>query len=163
VKGPDILHELGAAAQRRQRLSIKIEIDRNPPAGAQCETTAVTVPRLIAVRHHDLPSLMAGKINAVLSRAYAKGRDWYDLLWYLTKKIEPNLVLLEHGLKQTPSSCCGAADAWPSGVLARLDTLNWDELVQDVRPFLEDREERSVFTPDILRAMLGKAVGSRGS
>jgi hypothetical protein len=120
------------------------------------ETSALTVPRLIAVRHHDLPSLMAGKLNAVLSRAYAKGRDWYDLLWYLAGKVEPNLVLLGNGLIQNPSRHCRDAREWRQGVLNRLASLDWHTVVRDVRPFLEEPSELKAFTPETVRAMLEK-------
>jgi hypothetical protein len=160
VKVPGLLHELGAGGTREQRLSIKIEVDRNPPEGARCETTALAVPRLIAVRHYDLPSLMAGKINAVLSRSYAKGRDWYDLLWYLAGKGEPNLVLLANGLAQVHSEYCHEAGQWRQGVLRRLASLDWQALVRDVRPFLEDPAELTAFTPDTLRAMIGRTDGT---
>jgi hypothetical protein len=160
VKVPDLLHELGAAGTRAQRLSIKIEVDRNPPGGARCETTALAVPRLIAVRHYDLPSLMAGKINAVLSRPYAKGRDWYDLLWYLAGKVEPNLALLANGLAQVRSDYCQEAGHWRQGVMRRMESLDWQALVRDVRPFLEDPAELAAFTPDTLRAMIGRSEGT---
>lgn len=155
VKVPEILHELGVAGTETQHLSIKIEVDRNPPAGARCETTALAVPRLMAVRHYDLSSLMAGKINAVLSRSYAKGRDWYDLLWYLAKRIEPNLLVLDNGLEQTPSAYCSDAGDWRRGVLERLRSLDWTAVVRDVRPFLEEPEELTAFTPDTLHAVIG--------
>ena len=156
VKVSGLLHELGASGSKAQNLSVKIEVDRNPPSGAHCETTALSIPRLIAVRHHDLPSLMAGKLNAVLARPYAKGRDWYDLLWYLARKTEPNLVLLANGLVQSPSDYCREARQWRRGVLDRLEPLDWQTIVQDVRPFLEEPSELSVFTPDTIRAMVKK-------
>jgi predicted nucleotidyltransferase component of viral defense system len=156
IKVSGILHDLGAARMKTQFLSIKIEVDRKPPAGARCETTALTVPRLIAVRHHDLPSLMAGKLNAVLSRPYAKGRDWYDLLWYLARKVEPNLVHLEYGLAQNPSVFCHDAQSWRQGALDRLQSLDWPAMVRDIRPFLEDPSELGAFTADTVGAMLGK-------
>lgn len=157
VKLPGLLHELDIAPTPSQRLAIKIEIDKNPPAGAHCETTALTVPRLIAVRHHDLSSLMAGKINAVLSRPYAKGRDWYDLLWYLTRRIKPNTAMIENGLKQTPSMHCEDAQQWRKGILKQLDAIDWTAVVEDVRPFLEIPSELDVFTIDMTRAMLTRA------
>ena len=160
VKVPGILHELGVTGTKAQHLSIKLEVDRNPPAGARCETTALTVPRLIAVRHYDRPSLMAGKLNAVLSRPYAKGRDWYDLLWYLAGKVEPNLVLLGHGLAQVPSDYCREARQWRRGVLKRMDSLDWQTVVRDVRPFLEDPAELTAFTPETVRAMVNRLPAS---
>jgi len=156
IKVPGILHELGVAGTSAQNLSVKIEVDRNPPAGARCETTALTAPRLIAVRHHDMPSLMAGKISAVLARPYAKGRDWYDLLWYLARKAQPNLVLLGNALAQTPAARCRDAREWREGVLDRLGSLNWQALVRDVRPFLEEPTELAAFTADTVAAMIAK-------
>jgi len=51
------------------------------------------------VAHYDLPSLMAGKLHAILRRQRfwggedqptVKGRDYFDLLWFLQKAIIPN-------------------------------------------------------------------------
>jgi len=159
VKLSGLQYELGVAGTRDQRLSIKLEADRNPPAGARCQTTALTSPRLMAVRHYDVSSLMAGKINAVLSRPYAKGRDWYDLLWYLARRIEPNPTLLNHGLAQTRSVYCSEARNWREGVASRLSSLDWNSVVRDVRPFLEDSAELKAFTPDLIRAMLEGTLG----
>jgi len=62
------------------------------------------------VRTFDLPTLMATKIVAIFSRkwekinkkgkilAKVKGRDYFDLLWYLNKKVEPNLKCLKETL-----------------------------------------------------------------
>ncbi len=57
--------------------------------------------------HYDLPSLFAGKVNAILTRELKvgrenketiKGRDFFDLLWYLKKGVKPNLQFLEKKL-----------------------------------------------------------------
>ena len=59
------------------------------------------------LRTFDLPTLMATKIRAILHRkwertdrkgkvlARVKGRDYYDLMWYLDKGVEPNLRCTE--------------------------------------------------------------------
>lgn len=56
------------------------------------------------VPHYDLPSLMSGKINALLYRVWfkgkkseidIKGRDFYDLYWYFDNKVEPNWKMLK--------------------------------------------------------------------
>jgi predicted nucleotidyltransferase component of viral defense system len=44
--------------------------------------------------HYDVSTLMAGKIHAVLTRERLKGRDYYDLLWYLKQKVRPNMKRL---------------------------------------------------------------------
>jgi predicted nucleotidyltransferase component of viral defense system len=44
--------------------------------------------------HYDVSTLMAGKIHAVLTRERLRGRDYYDLLWYLKQKVKPNMKRL---------------------------------------------------------------------
>jgi len=34
----------------------------------------------------DPASLFAGKIHALLCREYLKGRDWYDFVWYTSRR-----------------------------------------------------------------------------
>ena len=94
---PGLLYEAGLNTHRTQKLSIKVEIDTNPPPGAKTEQTVINRHFLLGLWHHDLPSLMAGKIHALLMRSYTKGRDLYDLLWYLTRSepVVPNIVLAE--------------------------------------------------------------------
>jgi hypothetical protein len=47
--------------------------------------------------------LLAGKLHAMLSRPWLKGRDLFDLVWYLADRNwpAPNPVLLNNALKQT--------------------------------------------------------------
>ena len=66
----------------RFKIKIKIEIDTNPPVGADRTVENVNFPMDFPVAAYDLKSCMSGKIHALLCRPYLKGRDWYDLLWY---------------------------------------------------------------------------------
>jgi predicted nucleotidyltransferase component of viral defense system len=52
------------------------------------------------LQHHDRASLLAGKLHALFQRRYVKGRDLYDLMWYLSDPNwpEPNLTLLQNAL-----------------------------------------------------------------
>ncbi len=84
-----------------QTIRIKLEVDSRPPAGATHETKLIDFPYPCPVTVHDLPSLFAGKCHALLCRTYIKGRDYYDLLWYLGRKTPVNLVLLQNALEQT--------------------------------------------------------------
>ena len=75
-----ILREAGLSAMPNEKLAIKLEIDTRPPAGARCERRIVSRYMTFFLQYYDLPSLLAGKLHAVLTRRYAKGRDWYDVL-----------------------------------------------------------------------------------
>ncbi len=86
VKVAGLLKETGLAAMTGQNLSIKLEIDSRPPAGAETVSTVINRHLMFALRHHSLSSLMAGKVHALMTRNYSKGRDWYDLLWYLSHR-----------------------------------------------------------------------------
>ena len=96
-------YELKLSTQPNEALSVKIEVDTHPPAGAILETDIVRRHITLNLQHHDRASLMAGKLHAILQRNYAKGRDLYDLVWYLSDPNwpEPNLNLLRNALAQT--------------------------------------------------------------
>jgi len=145
VKFPSLLKELGTAAMASQKLGIKLEFDCNPPAGAQRVRHIVSSPRLLALTVYDLPSLMAGKLHAILARPYSKGRDWYDLVWYLGRKLEPNVAFLKAALEQRPSPWCEVADEWKQGVGKAAKAAKWDQIRRDVSPFLELGSEVELF------------------
>ncbi len=99
---PGLLHEAGLSPHASQRLTIRIEVDTSPPAGAGLATTIVRRHALLHLQHHDRPSLLAGKLHAVLQRSWAKGRDLFDLFWYLSDRRwpDPNLELLGNALER---------------------------------------------------------------
>jgi len=61
----------------------------------------------LLVRVFDLSTLMSTKIRAVLNRKWektdkqgntllsVKGRDYFDLMWYLEKGVRPNILCLD--------------------------------------------------------------------
>ena len=127
------------------KIRIKLEVDTNPPAGARCETRFMTFPMTAAITTMDLPSSFGSKMHALLCREYTKGRDWYDFLWYASRKIVPNLDLLTHALdQQGPWAGKGihATPAWLIGALGkRIGEIDWPAARQDVARFVMTREQ----------------------
>ncbi|MFQ5796901.1 MAG: nucleotidyl transferase AbiEii/AbiGii toxin family protein [Candidatus Bipolaricaulia bacterium] len=159
IRLPGLLYEAGLSPHPEEKLSIKIEIDTRPPAGAETETTVVNLHFLLALWHYDLPSLMAGKLHALLSRSYTKGRDIYDLLWYLTQEVRPNTTLLNNALHQTGWDGPQVnSENWGTILKARLEALEWEETVEDVAAFLEDPGERQLLTPDNIISVLQRSA-----
>lgn len=115
----------------RGRLRIKIEVNASPPAGAV--TVALARSRNIdfTATTCDLPTLFAGKIHAVLSRA--KGRDWYDLLWYSGKNQEPNAEFLQNACRQ---SGVDISRGVRESILARAKAHGPARLIREVEPLL---------------------------
>ena len=152
-----LLYELKLSSQPTEALSVKIEIDTNPPKGATLEVDLVRRYIPLRLQHHDRASLLAGKLHAILQRPYAKGRDLYDLMWYLSdpRWPEPNLVLLTNALAQTGwQGSRPTAENWRSLVFDRLKSLDWSTALSDVRPFLERPEQIELLTLENMRRLL---------
>lgn len=141
VRFRGLFFELGLPAQRDETLMIKVEVDTRPPAGAGTALTIVRRHALLRLQHHDRPSLLSGKLHAILQRPFAKGRDLYDLLWYLTATDwpPPNYIMLNNALAQTGWTGQVITDQnWRAVMRTRLDQLDWSTILADVRPFLMD-------------------------
>jgi hypothetical protein len=149
--------EAGLSTHADQVLWVKIEVDTNPPAGAGLAVSVVDRFGLLRLQHHDLPSLFAGKVAAVLARDYTKGRDLYDLMWYLTRTegVKPNLVLLATALRQTaPGMVNAVMENWQAAVRGRLEKVDWEDARRDVAPFLEQRRDVELISADTFAALL---------
>ena len=149
IKFDSLLFEIGLSPHRSEVISIKVEIDTNPPTGAILETSVVRRYCLLNLQHYDKSSLLAGKLHALLTRKYVKGRDVYDLLWYLSDKSwpEPNFLLLNNALKQTGwSGPEMTADNWRKEITLRVSRYDWDKVIADAHPFIERPEELKMLT-----------------
>ncbi|MFH1416310.1 MAG: nucleotidyl transferase AbiEii/AbiGii toxin family protein [Elusimicrobiota bacterium] len=157
VKFPDLLFEYDITAHRDEKLAVKIEIDINPPAGGREEVTLYNSVYMFYMLHYDLPSLFAGKVHALLCRKYTKGRDWYDLLWYLTnfKGLEPNVTMLNNALRQTSKELPGfAGNEWKDKLKEVIGRLDINKVRDDVGRFLENRDEMKILSKENLYKLL---------
>jgi hypothetical protein len=113
---------------------------------------------VLQLQHHDQSSLLSGKLHAILQRPYPKGRDIYDLLWYLSDPNwpAPNLVMLNNALVQTGWSGERITESnWRTLVLQRLQALNWPNIQADVRPFIEPDFDLRLLSLANLERLLG--------
>ncbi len=120
-------------------------------------TTVVRRHVLLQLQHHDPASLLAGKLHAVLQRPYPKGRDYYDLIWYLADPSwpEPNSTMLNEALRQTDWSGGDlTAGTWREAVASCVAEVAWEQIVDDARPLLEPAEEVSLLRRDTLLGLL---------
>jgi len=125
----------------RSKIKIKVEVDTNPPDGAEKTVEYVDFPMDFPVSAHDLKSCMSGKIHALLCRPYVKGRDWYDLLWYLAQNVSPNMIFLENALFQTgpwKNNQIELNDKFVKDELSKkIASIDWKTTREDVRKFLK--------------------------
>jgi len=158
VRFNNLLYEFGLSAQRDEVLAVKIEVDTHPPAEAGLETTLVRRHVTLRLQHHDRASLLAGKLHAFFQRRYVKGRDLYDLMWYLSDPDwpTPNLALLRNALQQTGwDGPVPDKQNWRDILCQRLRDIDWKKSVADVKPFLERSSEIALLTPENFEKLLG--------
>ena len=89
-------------------------------------------------------------MHALLTRQYVKGRDWYDILWYGSRRppLKPNETLLENALSQTGLGHLAEARQWKDFLLTRVNSIDQENLVNDVAPFLEEPREADILTTE---------------
>ena len=131
-----------------QVVNIKLEIDTNPPMGSHFETKVIRFPEPFSIVVQDPPSLFSGKIHALLCREYIKGRDWFDFIWYVSRKTEINLLTLYHALDQQgpwKGKNLQIDKSWVTTKLKeKVATIDWEVVKSDVQPFLRKRQLRTV-------------------
>lgn len=152
-----LLYEMDLSAHRDESFTVKIEVDTDPPGGAVLDTTVVRRHLTLQLQHHDRASLFSGKLHAVLQRGFTKGRDLYDLLWYLgdPQWPEPNLRLLTNALDQTGwEGDVLTKDSWREIVRQQVENVDWKLVREDVLPFLENPPEIDLLTKDNLLRVL---------
>jgi len=157
IKFRGLLNELGISPHADEVLAVKVEIDTNPPPGAELATRVIRRFVVLNLLHYDRASLLAGKLHAVLTRKYTKGRDLYDLAWYLSDPVwpGPNLTLLNNALQQTGwTGRVLSADNWRAVVREHLNSVAWKKAVADVTPFLERAQDVALVSQDVLNTLL---------
>lgn len=141
--------DLTFATGRPKTIKIKLEIDTNPPALSGETMTFLDFPSDYEVRHQDLASNFALKIHALLCRGFLKGRDWYDFSWYIAKGVSPNLphlraALVQKGPWQGDESLSIDID-WLDQILrTQIQSISWNDAVEDVRRFLRPTELKAL-------------------
>lgn len=140
--------------QSNKKINVKCEIDLVPPLGFEIEVKTLFPPMTAAVKVLKSSSLFAGKMHAVLFRKWKhrlKGRDFYDLLWFLGQKIPVKLGYLEQKMQAGAllnSKKILSRDDLMDLLVKRIKSIDWENAKQDVIQFLRDPEEVGPWSSD---------------
>ncbi len=155
IKFKGLPYDLGLSEHKNEKLFIKLEIDAVPPPGFVSKIVMINKNFLFKVRSYELPSLFAGKLHAVLFRKYAKGRDYYDLLWFMTRKTPVNYELLTHAAAQTEKEASPMnRETLKRLLVGKIDHVDFKHIRNDVRSFLANKEESEYFRKEYFLAAL---------
>jgi len=140
--------------------SVKFELDPHPPCGFASQNLFLLEPIPFSVRVMSLPDLFAGKMHAVLARGWAsrvKGRDWYDLIWFVRQGTTLNLAHLEARLQQSGHLDLDIsldADSFRSLLRDRIAQTGFDQAKQDVLPFIPDPAALHYWSPELFNSLV---------
>ena len=143
-----------------KRLKVKVEVDIDPPPGFKTEMIPVVSPRTFWARAYDLPGLYAGKVSAALFRKWktrVKGRDWYDLVWYIGKNTELDLThLIERAKESEPTADVSTPEKLLATFDEKIDAIDFERAKEDVVPFIGDIHELDIWSKDFFHQMVRK-------
>ena len=157
IRFSGLLYELGISPRQTEKFSVKIVMDSDPPAGGVVETTIVRRYVTLNIFHYDKASFLSGKLHAILNRSYTKGRDLFDIFWYLSDPVwpTPNIKFLNNALKQTSWKGAEITEKnWHQVIDDKLATIDWDRAVEDVRPFIERPSDLDILTKENMHKLL---------
>jgi len=138
-------------------IKIKFEIDIDPPEHAGFEHKYRLLPVPYEVNLYDMPSLFAGKVHAVLARAWRnriKGRDLYDYVFYLSRGASLNLPHLNRRLIDSGTIPAGSMLSLKDVkqlLCKRFDSIDYAQAKQDVIPFIRDTASLDVWSKEFFR------------
>ena len=159
IKFKGILHETGLTRHANEKLFIKLEIDSNPPAGHKTEINLINKNFLFKVSNYELSSLFASKLHAFLFRKFSKGRDYYDLLWFLTRKSPINYKLLNAAARQTEKTTFQFdANKLKVLLLDKVKNANFSHIRNELRPFIIHPHEIEYFYKEYFTGLIEKTI-----
>lgn len=136
--------------QTEKSIKIKIEVDTNPPLQFSTEQKLLMEPRSFMTRCFTLPDLFAGKMHALVYRAWknrVKGRDWYDFEWYVRNRIPLDFKHLQERIKEF-NGCEKTKEEFMEDLKVRLETSDIKQVKADVLPFLKNPKELDIWSND---------------
>jgi len=145
----------------KANIKIKIEVDTKPPLNFKIEEKLLLQPFSFYVKCFTLPDLFAGKMHALLFRKWGtniKGRDWYDMEWYIKKKIKLDL---SHFLTRAKDS-----GDWKEETISekefrellsqKIDTVNMDYVKRDVIRFIKEPKQLDIWSAKYFHDLVSK-------
>ncbi|MES2329307.1 MAG: nucleotidyl transferase AbiEii/AbiGii toxin family protein [Bacteroidota bacterium] len=145
----------------RPAIKIKLEVDTEPPHGFQTEEKLLVKPFSFYVKCFTQSDLFAGKMHALLFRKWksrVKGRDWYDMEWYIKKGISLNL---DHFLARASNSGDWQEDTiTPSQFMQllrdKIDSVSFTNIKEDIVRFIRDDKALDIWSATYFKDLTQK-------
>jgi hypothetical protein len=142
----------------RPDIKIKLEVDTNPPPGFATEEKLLLRPFSFYTKCFSAPDLFAGKMHALLFRQWKgriKGRDWFDMEWYVKNNIP---LHLEHFILRSIQS-----GNWKKETMSRkefmqlatdkIDQISINHIKDDIVRFIPDDKSIEIWSRDYFKEL----------
>jgi predicted nucleotidyltransferase component of viral defense system len=142
---------------KNEAVRIKLEVDVDPPAFATFEHKYRLLPVPYEVKMYDMPSLFAGKIHALICRAWQnriKGRDLYDYVFYLSRGASVNQKHLRERLidsKYIAADADCSLNQIKKMLAERFERIDYAQARRDVEPFIHDISVLDIWNADFFQ------------
>lgn len=158
LKNNSSIYDLKVAGKKV--LKIKFEVDTDPPLGFSTEEKLLVQPYSFYTKCFSLPDLYAGKMHAILFRKWknrVKGRDWFDLEWYVRNGVSLNLSHLCERARQSGNWELPVMSPEQFHVLLRerIDSLDVNSARADVAMFVKTPEQLDIWSRQYFNGVAG--------
>ena len=136
--------------QTRKTLKVKFELDTDPPLHFSTEQKLLFEPYSFSVNCFVLPDLFAGKMHALVYRAWQrriKGRDWYDFEWYVRHRVPLDFRHLSERIREFNGSDI-SKERFLQQLREKLGNTDINLVKQDVLPYVDDAHELDIWSND---------------
>lgn len=136
--------------QTDKSIKIKIEVDTQPPLNFRTEQKLLLQPHSFMTRCFTLSDLFAGKMHALVYRAWknrVKGRDWYDFEWYVRNNISLGFSHLAERALQFNNEII-TRETFIKKLKDRFASANMNQVKSDVLPFIKNPKELDIWSND---------------
>lgn len=146
-----VLRTLGLSLNPNEALHLKVEVSHHEQVADIQHTPVFYYGRSFVPGHFSLETMMAGKMLTCLERnfqrgkegIFIKGRDFYDMLWFMQKRVQP----LEEKLAKDGAKAYTARSAMLA-LKKKVDAIKPEALAVDLLPLFASR----VFVEEWLKA-----------
>lgn len=155
--------QMSLKMHREEVIKIRFEIDTDPPTNqAITENRLLLLPVPFSVKTYRIEDLFAGKVHALLCREWkgrVKGRDWYDLIWFVSRGTRLNLAYLEQRMRQsgywTNSHPIGEQELHQL-FDKKINTVDLAAVKADVIAFIKDTSQLELWSKDFFKQIAQK-------
>ena len=133
IRFSEILNQANLSPFKNEKLTINIEIDKNPSKYLQTETKMIDhFNKIFPIFVNNKSTLFAEKVKAALLRKYTKARDFFDLVFFLSdSKTEPNYAILKEKKIKIKNY-----QELQQKLIAKIKKIKLSQIINDLKPYI---------------------------